>query len=69
MIFHVANSWQEGKDKDIIKLYACCFEEVPCNSLNPQVNYLHPPEQDAMLRMLLHCRTAGCCGKERFRST
>ena len=26
MIFHVANAWQEGKD--IVKLYACCFEEV-----------------------------------------
>ena len=28
MIFHVANAWQEGTKKDIIKLYACCFEEV-----------------------------------------
>ena len=36
MIFHVANSWQEGKDKDIIKLYACCFEEVPRNITDPQ---------------------------------
>lgn len=26
MIFHVANAWQEGKD--LVKLYACCLEEV-----------------------------------------
>jgi carotenoid cleavage dioxygenase-like enzyme len=26
MIFHVANAWQESKD--IVKLYACCFEDV-----------------------------------------
>ena len=31
MIFHVANSWQEGKDREIIKLFACCFEEVDPN--------------------------------------
>jgi len=28
MIFHVANSWQECKNKEIVKLYACCFEDV-----------------------------------------
>lgn len=25
MIFHVANAWQEG---DLVKVFACCFEEV-----------------------------------------
>ncbi len=33
MIFHVANAWQESKD--VIKLFACCFEDVSHARLLP----------------------------------
>ena len=75
MIFHVANAWQEGKDKDIIKLFACCFEEVlhistiPCDAMS---QHAHTPEETAMACMcwlpfpgvLLEPRVVDHWGKE-----
>ncbi|KAK9839226.1 hypothetical protein WJX81_002592 [Elliptochloris bilobata] len=40
MIFHVANAWQEG---DVVKLFACCFEEFAMDMENGEVPDLMKP--------------------------